>query len=143
MRVFTIYKKDSQTKVKTYIARIVDEIETFQDMFYQYIVNAGADMSDLRHTSIFINQLSRADFLFLNMNILDGFELIFNFKNGDDFFFSIHTQSDLLSEMKHGLTATLREVAGIGKVNDIKQTIKELIERTRELKIQEGEISPE
>lgn len=116
----------------------LDEIEEFQEVFYQYLINSDASMKQLRHTSLFINQLSSSDLLFFNMNILDGFELMFNFKHPDieNYFFSIHTRSDLLIEMKHGLEEALREVVSANRDDSIKQIVEELIERTREMRTQ-------
>ncbi|MGE4420593.1 MAG: hypothetical protein AB7D38_12305 [Sulfurimonas sp.] len=123
----------------------LDEIEEFQEVFYQYLIDSDTSMKQLRHTSLFINQLSRADLLFLNMNILDGFELMFNFKHPDidNYFFSMHTRSDLLIEMKHGLEEALREVVSANRDDSIKQIVEELIEKTRETRIQAAKISPE
>lgn len=122
----------------------LDDIEEFQEVFYKYLIDSDASMKQLRHTSLFINQLSRADLLFLNMNMIDGFELMFNFKHPDidNYFFSMYTRSDLLVEMKHGLEEALREVVSANRDGSIKQIIKELIERTREMMIQAAKISP-
>lgn len=114
-------------------------IEEFQDIFYQYLVNIGVHMEELRHTSIFINQLSRADLLFLNMNILDGFELMFSFKhpNVHKNFFIIYSRTDLLTEMKHGLKEALKEVVSV-KTDNIKQMVEELTMRIKEMRIREA-----
>lgn len=121
------------------------EIGEFQELFYQYLIDTKVSMRKLKHTSLFINQLSQSDLLFLNINILDGFELMFNFKNEnvEHFFFSMYTKTDLLQEMKHGLKAALLEVASQKKYDSIKQIVQELIQKTRDLRIQQAEISPE
>lgn len=129
----------------TYPWQGLNEVGELQELFYQYLVDTEVSMRELKHTSLFINQLTQADLLFLNINILDGFELMFNFKNEDveHFFFSMYTKTDLLQEMKHGLKAALLEVASQKKYESIKQIVQELIQKTRDLRIRQAKISPE
>ena len=129
----------------TYLWQGSNEVEELQELFYQYLIDTGVSMRELKHTSLFINQLTKSDVLFLNINISDGFELMFNFKNEniEHFLFSMYTRSDLLQEMKHGLKTALLEVASQKKHESIKQIVQELIQKTRDVRIKQSKISPD